>query len=135
MLNLNIERKGKSLQIELPLPIETLADELKSIGIYEPQTEISRDSFTLEPTNELGEHFMKMLSPDDSLHQIAIACREPSVLADEPRRKLEALILNDKFQDLDHMMDYLRYGAAALDHVIRLPKDLLQAYASLTSVV
>jgi hypothetical protein len=123
MLTLEMERNGRQLAVELPLPIDLLVDELRGVGIDEPPEQIYRADFLLQPTNDLGEHLMKLLSSDDVLHRIAIAAREPSILADVPRQALEALILKDSFRDLDHMSDYLQHGSAALDHFIRLRVD------------
>ncbi|MDR0532235.1 MAG: hypothetical protein LBG83_09280 [Oscillospiraceae bacterium] len=123
MLALDVIRDGRSVSLELPVPIDILCGELRNIGVYEPLHNIQRTEFLLQPTNELGEHFMKLVQPDDSLQAIALACLEPTVLAMEPRRELEALLRNDSFRDIDQMNDYLRYGPAALDRFIRLNLD------------
>ena len=120
MLNLNIHHNGKNLSLELPLPIDTLAGELRAIGSTVPPEQIRREDVSLEPANQLGEHFMKLLRPDDTLHAIAISCREFDVLAGESRQALVELVMSNRFRDLDHMGDYLRHGPAAVDHFVRL---------------
>jgi len=102
------------------MPIDVLVGELRAIGINEPLNEIPQSKVSLQPINELGEHFVKMLQPDDTLLSIALACREPEVLEGEPSRELKEMILEDRVSDLDHMAGYLKHGPAALDHFIRL---------------
>ena len=120
MIALDIEHKGSSLSLELPLPIEVLAGELRMLGIGKTLNQIRQDDFTLTPMNELGEHFMKLVQPDDTLGDIAVSCRELDVLAGDSRQALVDLIMTDRFRDLDHMADYLQHGPAALTHLIRL---------------
>jgi len=120
MLALDIQHNGRGLSIVLPLPIETLAGELRAIGIHEPLDKIIRADFLLRPTNELGEHFMRMVQPDDSLQAIAAASREFEVLDGDSRQALVDLIKADRFRDLDHMADFLQYGLESLYGMIRL---------------
>ena len=42
--------------------------------------------------NELGEHFMKLVRPDDTLHRIASYYYVPATLEHESRWELKALI-------------------------------------------
>ena len=123
MLELNIQRNGKALSLQLPAPIETLTGELCAIGITEPLSEIKQSEFTLRPTNKLGEHFLKLVRPDDTLQDIAFSYREPDIRDGEPRQALLSLIMADRFCDLDHMHDYLQYGPDALHGLIRLTRD------------
>jgi len=123
MLELSIQRGGKTLSLQLPAPIDTLADELRAIGVTEPLSEIKQSDFTLRPTNKLGEHFLKIVRPEDTLQDIAFSYREPEVLGGEPRQALLSLIMADRFRDLGHMHDYLQYGPDALDGLIRLTRD------------
>ena len=123
MLELNIQRNGKNLSLELPMNINMLTGELRAIGITEPLEQIHRSEYLLQPTNELGEHFLRMVQPEDNLRSIALFCREPEVLAGESRQDLADLIMADRFRDLDHMADYLQYGHDALDGLIRLTRD------------
>jgi hypothetical protein len=88
-----------------------------------PLTEIQRADVLLQPTKALGEHFMKLVQPDDCLQAIATACRETEVLAGESREALETMLMADRFSDLDQMNSCLRYGPAALDRFIRLNLD------------
>jgi hypothetical protein len=120
MLAFDMQRYGNNVSLELPLPIETLTAELRNIGIQERLHQIRRTDFLLQPTTKLGEHFMRLVRPDDTLQSIAIASREISVLDGESQQALTDLIMTDQFNDLDHMADYLRYGPAALEHFIRL---------------
>jgi hypothetical protein len=94
-----------------------LIDELRNIGVYKPLHQLRVKDFSLTATNELGEHFIKLLAPKDTLQSVAITTRELTVLADDLRQALEALIRKDEFRDLDHTNDYLRYGAAALVNI------------------
>ena len=120
MLALDIEHNGSTLSLELPLPIDVLIGELRAIGFDGPLNDIAHGDMALRPINDLGEHFMGLVQPDDTLLSIALACREPEVLEREPGRKLKEMILADRFRDLDHMTGYLRHGPAALDHFVRL---------------
>ena len=120
MLALDIQRGGRNLSVELPIPIEVLAGELRMLGFEKSMNHIRQDEFTLRPTNVLGEHFMKLVQPDDMLHRIATFSRELDVLAGESRQALTDLIMADRLKDLDHMAGYLQYGPAALTHLIRL---------------
>lgn len=114
MLALDIQKNGNNVSVELPLPIDTLVGELRSIGIYEPLEKISRADCLLQPTNELGEHFMRLVRVDDSLQAIATASREFEVLDGDSRQALVDLLMTDRFYDLDHMADYLQYGPDAM---------------------
>ena len=67
MLALDIQRKGRNVSVELPMNINMLVGELRSIGICKPLEQIIRADFLLRPTNELGEHFMRMVQIDDTL--------------------------------------------------------------------
>ena len=123
MLELNIQRNGKELTMQLPAPVETLVGELRAIGVTEPLSEIKQSEFTLRPTNKLGEHFLKLVWPDDTLQDIAFSYREPEILDGEPRQALLSLIAGDRFRDLDHMHDYLQYGPDALHGLMRMSRD------------
>ena len=120
MLELSIQHSGSGLTLELPIPTDVLAGELRMLGFDKSMNHITQDNFTLMPINEFGEHFMKMVQPDDTLQAIAISCRELDVLAGESRQALADFIMADRFHDLDHMADYLQHGPAALTHLIRL---------------
>jgi hypothetical protein len=136
MLAFDIQKGGRNVSLELPLPIDTLVGELRSIGIYEPLEQIRRSDFLLQPTNDLGRHFMKLVQPDDTLQAIATASREievldvnakasrenpsPGGLLTQSRQALTDLLMADRFKDLDQMADYLRHGPAALTHILRL---------------
>ena len=117
MLALDIQHNGKNLSVELPIPIDVLIGELQAIGINAPINDIALGDMALHPINELGEHFMKMVQPTDTLQTIAIFCRELEVLTGESREQLAGLILADRFRDLDHMTDYLQHGLAKLTHI------------------
>ena len=123
MLNLDIHHNGKSLSLELPMNTNMLTGELRAIGIHEPLEQIHRSEYLLSPANELGEHFLRIVKPEDNLRDIALACREPEVLAGESLEDLVDLIMADRFRGLDHMADYLQYGPDALDGLIRLTRD------------
>jgi len=123
MLILDIKHDGKDLSMVLPVPIEVLTGELRAIGICEPMQKISQSEFTLRPLNELGEHFLKIVKPDDTLQAIATYCRTPNTLRGGARQALVDLIMADRFRDLDHMHDYLQYGPDALHGLIRLTRD------------
>jgi len=84
MLILDIQHDGKTLSMELPAPIDVLAGELRAIGIYEPMSKITQSEFTLRPMNELGEHFMKLIRPENNLQRIAWYCLMPPSLTHEP---------------------------------------------------
>lgn len=120
MLALDIQRGGRKLSVELPMNTSILIGELRAIGIYEPLEQIHRHDFLLQPSNELGEHFMKMLKPDDTLGAIVTASQQFDFISDEPRRALAALIKADWLRDLNHMADYLKYGPDAVDGLMRL---------------
>ena len=120
MLALDYIQEGRCLSLELPISMDILAGELRAFGANKTLNQIQRADFLLQPTSELGEHFMKMVRPDDTLQAIAISCRELDVLAGESRQALVDLIMADRFQDLDQMADYLQHGPAALTHLIRL---------------
>jgi hypothetical protein len=115
MLALDVIRDGRSISLELPVPIDILCGELRNIGVYKPLAEIQRADVLLQPTNALGDYFMKLVQPDDSLQAIAMACRETDVLVGESREALVTMLMADRFSDLDQMNDYLRYGPAALE--------------------
>jgi len=102
------------------MPTEVITGELRDIGLWQSLHLITQKKFTLQPINKLGEHFMKLVRPDDTLRTIAMHCREFDVLAGESRQTLEDLVMADRFRDLDHMADYLQHGPAALSHLIRL---------------
>ena len=123
MLSLDIYHTNQCLSLELPLPIEVLAGELRAFHVEKPMHNITQDDFTMTPTSDLGEHFMKLVRPDDSLHRIATYCMTPSTLRGGARRALEDLIMADRFKDLEHMHDYLLHGPAALTHLMRLRLD------------
>ena len=59
MLTLDIYHTNQCLSLELPLPTEVLAGELRAFHVEQTMNHITQDDFTLTPTNELGEHFMK----------------------------------------------------------------------------
>ena len=120
MLTLDINRNGRIILLTLPMNLNMLAGELRAIGIQEPLEQIHRSTYLLQPANELGEHFLRMVRSEDNLQDIALACREPEVLAGESRKALVDLIMGDRFRDLDHMADYLQYGSDALYGVMRL---------------
>jgi len=120
MLAFDYIREGRSLSLELPVPIDTLAGELRAFGINERLHQIHRADFLLQPTNELGEHFMKLVQPDDTLYSIAAASQEIGILEGDSRQALVDLIMTDRLHNLDHMADYLHFGPAALDHYVRL---------------
>ena len=120
MLALDIERNGRKISLELPLPIDILSGELRAIGIHEPLNQIGQSEFALQPTNALGRHFMKLLHPEDNMQGIATCCREFDLLYGESRIALKELLMADRLKDLDHMASYLEHGPAALDHFIRL---------------
>jgi len=120
MLAFNITHGGRELSLELPLPTEAITGELRDIGLWQSLHLITQDKFTLQPANKLGEHFMKLVQPDDTLRSIAMYCKEFEVLAGESRQALEDLVLADRFRDLDHMADYLQYGPDALDGLMRM---------------
>jgi len=71
MIAFDIAHKGKTLSLELPLPTEVLAGELRALGIEKTLNHIGQDDFRLRPLNELGEHFVQLLRPDDTLQRIA----------------------------------------------------------------
>ena len=73
--------------------------------------------------NGLGEHFTRLVQPDDTLYSIAVASQELVVLDGDSRQALVDLIMADRFRGLDHMADYLQYGPDALDGLIRLTRD------------
>jgi hypothetical protein len=123
MLELKIERGGKSLSLQLPMPIEVLAGELRAIGIHEPLSEIRQSEFTLQFTSGFGKHFMKLVQPDDTLHRIAAYCNVPGSLAATPLIQLSELVMADRFRDFDHMADYLQYGPDAIHGLMRLSRD------------
>ena len=123
MLILDIQHKGSSLSLELPLPTEVLAGELRMLGIEKTMNHVCQDEFTLTPMNELGEHFMKLVRPEDTLQAIATYGMAPFTLRGGARQALTDLIMADRFRDLDHMDDYLQHGPAALTHLIRLRLD------------
>ena len=123
MLNLDIYHTNQCLSLELPLPIEILAGELRAFHVEIPMDQITQDNFTLTPTSALGEHFMKMVRLDDTLGDIAVSCRELDVLAGDSRQALTDLIMADRFRDLDHMADYLQYGPDALHGLIHMTRD------------
>ena len=123
MLALDIQHDGKTLSMDLPTPIDVLAGELRAIGIYEPMSEIPQSKFTLRPTNELGEHFMKLIKPENNLQRIAWYCLMPPSLTSKPRETIEALIMADRFRDFDHIADYTDYGPDALHGLMRLTRD------------
>ena len=123
MLKLDIQRDGRSLTLELPLDTGILDGQLRNIGIYEPMQQIPQSEFTLRPLNELGEHFMKIIEPEDSLWRIASYYNAPATLEHESRREMEALILADRFRSIDHISDYIEFGPDALDGLIRLTRD------------
>jgi hypothetical protein len=123
MLNLDIYHTNQCLSLELPLPIEVLAGELRAFHVEIPMDQITQDNFTMTPTDDLGEHFMKMVRPDDTLGDIATYCMTPFTLRGGARQALTDLIMADRFRDLDHMADYLQHGPAALTHLIRLRLD------------
>jgi len=104
----------KELSLELPLPTDILADEIRAFGIEKTLNQIQRNEFALWPLNELGEHFAKLIQSDDSLQAIAAASREFEVLDGDSRQALVDLIKADRFRDLDHMADYLQYGPDSL---------------------
>jgi len=120
MLTLDIQHNGSTLSLELPIPTEILAGELRMLGIGKTLNHITQDEFTLRPMNELGEHFMKMVQPDDTLQAIATYCRELDLLYGESRIALKGLLLADRFKDLSHMANYLQYGSDTLNGLIRM---------------
>ena len=120
MLEFNIQRNGRSLTMELPIDPGILDGELRNIGIYEPMQKIPQSEFTLKPLNEVGEHFMKLVQPEDSLWRIASYYNAPATLEHESRREMEALILADRFRSIDHIADYIDYGTDALDGLMRM---------------
>ena len=120
MLALDIQRNGRGISLELPLPMNVLVGELRAIGIHEPLDKISRADILLQPTNELGEHFMRLVQIDDSLQAIATASREFEVLEGDSRQALVDLIKDNRLRDLDHMADYLQYGPDSLYGLIRM---------------
>ena len=120
MLALDIQRNGRNVSVELPMNTNMLVGELRSIGIYEPLDKIIRADFLMQPTNELGEHFMRMVQIDDTLQAIAIASREFEVLEGDSRQALVDLIKENRLRDLDHMADYLQYGPDSLYGLIRM---------------
>jgi len=120
MLALDIQRNGRNLSVELPMNTNVLVGELRNIGIYEPLEKIIRADFLLQPTNELGEHFMRMVQIDDTLQAIATASRELDVLQGDSRQALVDLIKDNRLRDLDHMTDYLQYGPDSLYGLIRM---------------
>ena len=129
MLALDIQHKGRCLSLELPLPTDILAGELRAFGIEKTLSQIQRADVLLQPTNELGEHFMKLVQPDDTLQAIATYCREFDLLYGESRQALTDLLMTDRLRDLDHMADYLQYGPAAL--VEPTPTETLTFYCPL----
>jgi len=120
MLALDIQRNGRNLSVELPMNTNVLVGELSDIGIYEPLEKIIRADFLLQPTNELGEHFMRMVQIDDTLQAIATASREFDVLEGDSRQALVDLIKDNRLRDLDHMTDYLQYGPDSLYGLVRM---------------
>ena len=90
------------------------------LGFEKSMSQITQDEFELRPVNELGEHFMKMVQPDDSLQAVATYCMVLFTLRGGARQALTDLIIADRFRNLDHMADYLQHGPAALTHLIRL---------------
>jgi len=126
MLALDIYHTNQCLSLELPLPIEVLAGELRAFHVEKPMNDITQVDFTLTPTNELGKHFMRMVQIDDSLQAIATASREFDVLAGESRQALVDLIKDNRLRDLDHMADYLRYGPDSLYGLICMPTPVMR---------
>jgi len=127
MLELTIRHGDQNLLLELPLPTEVITGELRNIGLWQSLHLLTQDKFALQPTNKLGEHFMKLVQPDDTLRSIAMYCKEFDVLARESRQALEDLVMADRFRDLDHMGDYLQHGtlethAEETPHVAELEK-------------
>ena len=123
MLALDYTHEGRCLSLELPLPTEILVGELRTFGAGKTLSQIQRTDLLLQPTNELGEHFMKLVRPDDSLQAIATYCREFDLLYGDSRIALQDLIMTDRFRNLDHMADYLQYGPDALSGLMRLSRD------------
>ena len=123
MIAFDIEHNGSTLSLELPIPTEVLAGELRLLGIGKTLNQIRQDEFTLKPLNELGEHFMKLVRPDDTLQSIATYSIAPFTLRGGARQAMEDLIIADHFNDLSHIHDYLLHGEAALTHLIRLRLD------------
>jgi len=123
MLNIDIYHTNQCLSLELPLPTEVLAGELRAFHVEQTMDHITQKDFTLTPTNELGEHFMKLVQPDDTLQAIAAYCRTPDTLRGGARQALVDLIMADRFRDLDHMHDYLQYGPDALHGLMRMTRD------------
>ena len=123
MIEFNIQRDGRELTMELPINPGILGGELHSIGIYEPMQKIPQSEFALRPLNELGEHFMKLVKPEDSLYRIASYYNVPTTLEYGARREMEALIATGRFRSIDHISDYIEYGPDALEGLIRLTRD------------
>ena len=91
MLKLEAQHNGQNLSLELPMNINMLTGELRAIGIYEPLEQIHRSEYLLSPVNELGEHFLRMVQPDDNLRSFALLCREPEALAGDSRWDAERI--------------------------------------------
>ena len=120
MLEFSIHRNGSDLTLELPIPIDVLAGELRMLGIEKSLNHITQDDFTLRHTTAFGKHFMRLVQPEDTLHRIATYCNVPGSLTDMPLIQLSDLIMTDRLRDLDHMADYLQYGPDSLYGLIRL---------------
>ena len=135
MLALEIQRDGKTLSMDCRRPSKSWPANCAT-SVFTSMRKIPQSEFTLRQTNELGEHFMKLIKPENNLQRIAWNCLMPSLIR-KPRQTMEDLIRADRFRNFGHVADYTGYGPDALDGLMRpeyngqsivLPVKLMDMY-------